>query len=1139
MRLALGRSFQRFTVCAIISSFSLFLPRPAAAQMLYGSLVGNVTDESSHSIPAAEVAITNSETNFTRKVRTNESGGYSLANIPPGNYAVEINVAGFGKFVRKQVLVAINSTTRVDAVLAVAGLESKITVTAEIEVAQLQTDRGEIRREIANKDFDNLPVGLAGNYQSLLQTLPGVESDSDMRPTRMGGCNPSGSVGFMVNGATTSTTMTNVDGASNSHIWNVGKSAIVPTLEAVESVNVITNSFDAEQGMAGGAVINVQSKGGTNKFHGSLFEYHYNQHMKARDYFRPAGQELGKFISNRYGANLGGPIVRDKLFFFSSYGARLERDNGSAIFSLPSPASRSGNYSNFAAVIYDPATGSADGSGRTPFADNQLPANRMDPTAKKIIGMVPLPNLPGLLTTDANNFFASQPFAANRWSLDNKINWQANSKLNTFVSWNYAHYQATHITAFGPGYIDGPRVQGGNAGDAHGYNNRISAGVNYVFSPTMLMDAFGGWTRQNTNVEQPGIGTNYGLTELNIPGTNGPQRFQSGWPRFAISGYAGIGTEEAYSPYYRNDNQYSIRANFTNTHQRHELRWGADINSEQMNHTQPEFQGGASTGPRGLFTFGTGPTQACLNPDGAGGCRQVSAANNTANGMSAFLLGLPSQIGKNLLTTFPYTTRTWRYSLYVRDRWQASSKLTLNYGVRWEYFPMPSRADRGLERYNPIDNKMYIGGVGDVPRDLGVSSAKTLFAPRLGVAYRATKTLVVRGGYGLSWDPYSLARALRTNHPILIELVVPAPNALSAASTLAKGIPPITAPGLGNGIINIPSNVSAQTVPSDIQRGYIQSFNVTLQKSIWAGWVGEAGYVGTLQTRQMGYTQLNWTPIGGGNVGKLLNKKFGRAADTRQVSPIGGSDYNSLQTRLEKRFSRGYSFALAYTFAKSISDSGLDRSDSTLKIVIPDYYALNRSISGLSRRHNLQMTNVWALPFGKGRQWLHQGVLSSVMGNWQTNSIFALQSGRPFSVTASNTSLNTVSDNTQRADQVKPEVEMLGGIGRGSAYFDPLAYKPVSDPRFGTAGFNSLIGPGRFNWDFSLFRTFVVRERIRIEARAEAFNFTNTPKFGNPGANVSNLQLNPDGSVRNLNGFAEVTSASEERQLQIGIRITF
>jgi hypothetical protein len=440
---------------------------------------------------------------------------------------------------------------------------------------------------------------------------------------------------------------------------------------------------------------------------------------------------------------------------------------------------------------------------------------------------------------------------------------------------------------------------------------------------------------------------------------------------------------------------------------------------------------------------------------------------------------------------------------------------------------MPTRADRGFERYNPLDNQMYIGGVGDVPKDLGVKSAKNLFAPRFGFAYRATPNFVIRGGYGISWDPYSLARALRTNHPVLSELVVPAENSLVAAAPLSQGIPPIEDPGLDDGIIPVPGTVSTQTVPNDIQRGYIQSWNLTLQRSLFAGFVGEIGYVATRQTRQLGYRELNWANVGTGNAGRQLFQLFGRSASTREVSPIGGSHYDSLQARLQRRFFRGYSLTASYTFGKAISTSGLDTSDSTLPIVIPEYYELNRSVSGLVRRHNLQITNILALPFGRGQRWLNSGGwVSAVAGNWQTNSIIAIMSGRPFSVTASTTGLNAPG-NTQRADQVKAEVEILGGVGRGQPYFDTTAYAPVNEPRFGTAGFNSLYGPGRINWDFSLFRIFRITEGSRLEFRAEAFNFTNTPKFGNPTANV------------NSTGFGEITSASEERQFQVGFRYQF
>lgn len=1120
----------------VIFLITCLKPDQCNAQVLYGSIVGNVKDQTGAALPGADVTIVNTETNLTRHGITSEAGLYSFPTVPSGTYTVKVALPGFTDFLKANVQVAVNDTTRVDAVLKVGEVTDEVLVTSQ-STALLQTDRAEVRHEVTQKQLSNLPVPVGRNYQNLFETLPGFEMRGSSRGGRMGGCNPSQSRHFNVNGTTRSTTSTNIDGAPTAHIWNVGASATVPALEAIETVNVTTNSFDAEQGLAGGAVINVQIKSGTNDFHGSLFEYHSNHHLRARDFFLPASEDKSKYIHHQWGGTIGGPIRPDKLFFFVSYEGRSERENGTRILSVPGPAVRRGDFSAFDTIIYDPLTGNPDGTERIPFANNQIPADRIDPIVQKIVDRIPFPNLPGRESDESNNFFASTPFSSNRWTIDSKIDWILNNSFNMFGSYSLFDFGAKHVTAFGEA-LHGPRVGGGNAGDAWGNNTKISIGANYIISPALLMDGNFGFVRQSTNVEQPGIGQNIGLDLLGIPGTNGPERFQSGWPRFDVSGYSLYGTEEHWSPYYRDDDQYAYRSNFTWTKQAHEIRWGIDINSEQMNHTQPEFQGGDAMGARGRFIFGTGPTRLCevAGPDG---CSQLSPSVNQVNGFATFLLGLPTEFGKNLLTLFPYTTRNTRYGLYIRDRWQITRQLTLSFGTRWEYFPMPRRANRGFERYDPETNMMQIGGVGNIPEDLGVEMSKKLFGPRLGLAYRITDSFVMRAGYGISIDPYSLSRPLRTNHPILIELVIPAPHSLAPAGRLADGIPPISAPALGDGIIEVPGNVSTQTVPLKFERGYIQSWNVTLQKDLKWGFVGEAGYVATRQVRQLGYRQLNWSPVGGGNAGRQLFSRFGRTANTRMVAPIGGSSYHSLQAQLQRRFADGYSLGVAYTLAKSISDSGSDASDGSVRINIPEFYHLNHTVSGFDRRHRLYITNIMELPFGPGRRWLSDGsFLSKLAGGWQVNSIISFLSGQPFSVTASGASLNAPFS-SQRADQVKEEVKILGGVGPDQPYFDPTAFAPVNEPRFGTAGFNSLRGPGRVNWDFGMFRNFQVSENVNVEFRAEAFNLTNTPKFGAPRSNVSNVRYNADGSIRDLNGFGEITSASEEREFRFGIRIGF
>jgi hypothetical protein len=306
--------------------------------------------------------------------------------------------------------------------------------------------------------------------------------------------------------------------------------------------------------------------------------------------------------------------------------------------------------------------------------------------------------------------------------------------------------------------------------------------------------------------------------------------------------------------------------------------------------------------------------------------------------------------------------------------------------------------------------------------------------------------------------------------------------------------------------------------------------------------------VGTRQVRQIQYMQLNWSPVNGGQPGRQFNKPShnGRTADTLVVDSGGDSQYDALQARLNRRFGNGWSFDVAYTLSRSIGDSGQPDSDNTPRIVIPEYYHLNRALSNFDRLHNLQISSIAELPFGKGKRWLTDGWASSVLGGWQVNNIVSVMSGTPFSVTADGASLNAPGS-TQRADLLSQDPATLGGVGRGHAWFDVLAFgdPAVTTPgqfRFGTADFNLLRGPGIVRWDVGLFRQFRVTDRTNVQLRFECFNCTNTPHFNNPGGNRSALQLNPDGSIRNLNGFGEITSTRAdfpERNIRLGIRLGF
>jgi hypothetical protein len=740
--------------------------------------------------------------------------------------------------------------------------------------------------------------------------------------------------------------------------------------------------------------------------------------------------------------------------------------------------------------------------------------------------MLPRPNLPNAdgsypLT---NNYFIKAPFNFNRWTLDTKVNWNATSKLNIFGRYSQLDFWTFNETVYGD-LLQGMPVGGGNPGTGTGGTYNFSAGATYAFGPSLVADAHFGYVRQSVSVEHSDIGQNKGQSLFGLSGLNGPRAFEGGMPVFDFDTYQDVGITELYMPYIRRDDQYQTVANVTWMKGEHNLRFGTDIYFQGLNHTQPELSAGDNFGARGGFRFRGGPTQLPGGPSG-----------NSFNAWGAFLLGLPDQLGRLNETVAPYTTRMQSYSFYARDQWQVSNRLTVSYGTRYEYFPVPTRVDRGLERYNPDTNLMEVGGVGSVPRDLGISVEKGLFAPRVGVTFRASSSLVARGGFGITNDPYSLARPMRTNYPVLANLVVQAPNAsFGWAGKTADGVPAIPNPDLGNGQIPIASNFTAITIPKKFNRGYIKSWNAAVQKEFKGGFVAEGAYVATRQIDQLGFLELNWSPIGGGQAGRQLNQKFGRTAQTRLVAPIGDSKYDGLQARLDRRFRNGIQLGVGYTLSKSTGIAGAPDSDNTPRIMIPQYYDLNNALSPFDRTHNLNITNVTELPFGPGKPWLKDGVAAAILGGWQVNNLLSFWSGTPFDITASGTSLNAP-ESAQRADQVKSDVEILGGIGRGNAYFDPLAFKPVTEARFGTAPWSAVRGPGYANWDFGLFRQIMLPHHSDVQIRFEVFNLLNTAHFNNPGGNVSNLQLNPDGTVRNLNGFAEVTGAYGERQARIGVR---
>ncbi|MBI5086196.1 MAG: TonB-dependent receptor [Acidobacteria bacterium] len=1078
-----------------------------AAQVLYGSLMGTVSDPSSAAVPKAKVEALNIGTGIVKTTYTDERGAYSFNDLQVGTYKATFSAPAFSTRVVEGLAVLQNTTLRLDSTLQVSQLQESVTISAS--AVTLQTDRADINNVIRSTQIVDLPLlnSQGRNFQGLYKVLPGftppgeVHSDSG---------NPQRSMATQANGMPQSNNNTRVDGATISHPWLPRIVAYVPPVESVETVNIVTNSFDAEQGMAGGAAVNVSIKSGTNEFHGAGWEYHNNSALKARNYFYCLYSCTGdpnrapKDLQNQFGAAVGGPILKNKLFFFSDWERTMRRRAVTALRTVSTAAMRQGNFSGTGTTIFDPASGAANGAGRSAFPGNTVPQTRFDPASITMQGLIPLPNQP----VYPNNYLAVGRYRALRDNVDFKVNYNPTSKLQVFGRYSFSPYEFFDPPSLGEAL--GDATGGGQPGTAPGLIQTAGIGGTYTFTPTILLDANVGYTRLALSAKNIDLGKNYGLDVLKIPGTNGSDYLQSGYPRFTFNTFSSIGNPNVSNPFQFRDPQYVAVANLAVIRGAHSLRFGFEYSKYDINHFQPQ----ASNGPRGGFNFNGGLTS--LN-----GGSPTTGYNSWAD----FLLGLPQGMGKDVQYLNPATVRMPSYGLYARDSWQISRKLTLNYGMRYEYYPAPRRDHWAGERYDPNTDMVYRGGY-----DVG----KGQIAPRLGIAYRMNEKTVIRVGAGISVDPNSF-RYLRDDYPATISTQYTGASSFQAAGTLRTGIPAVVGPDLKLDVVPLPSAVGTTTFPQVFHRGYVESWNATVQRDVGLGFNVQAAYVGSRGVRQTVNQNINASGPGGGSTGRALYAKFGRTSNITYHNPFRTTVYDGLQIQTTRRVGATL-LGVSYTFSKSLSWG--DDTDSGLTWNWVPMLHRNRAVAGFDRTHNFQFYGNYELPFGRKHALAKHGVAAAIAGGWQVNWILSRMSGTPFTVGTSGSSVNT-QGNTQTADQVKPAVTILGGHGVGQSYFDPLAFKAVTEVRFGNSGRNILRGPGVFNLDGSLFRNFRMTERFGLQVRMEMFGVTNTPQFGNPGATVSNMTFNADSSIRALNGYTEITGAGGERQIRFAAKITF
>ena len=711
------------------------------------------------------------------------------------------------------------------------------------------------------------------------------------------------------------------------------------------------------------------------------------------------------------------------------------------------------------------------------------------------------------------NYLAGGSTTFFRDTLDSKVNFNHTDKLTSFVRFSMLDYRMRNDQVFGN--LGGNRLHPTNSNPGTGFGNTYSGTLSttYVATPNFVVDAYFGYTFVDTNVEQdnPGPKRGLGFPRDSRTAVEPPHRWRLAAPEYQrFRADRPSPTSSCRTTAQTRSGSNVANANWTKGS--HNIRFGTDIYYQNLNHNQPEFSGSIG-GSQGRFVFNTGPTR--LNNTGG----VADSRSTDYNGWGAFLLGVAQDAGK--IWQFPdngYHTRTSLFSWYVRDRWQVNQKLTMTLGGRFELYPFPTRKDRGLERFIMDDtsglsggvgpNDMVICGAGNQPKDCGITVGKQMFVPRVGLAYRATNNLVVRAGYGITVDPFNWARPLRTNYPVM-EVFNINESGFRYGTTLRDGLPVIQEPDISSGVLPTPTNAAVRFMDNNnAVRGYIQSWNASIEKRFAGDWIGTVSYVATRSVNQLAGLEQNWSPIGTGNGGRQLNNAtFGnRVVTTGLFGSLGTPKYDGLQTKLEHRMSNGFQMNFAYTWAHTRAFTDEDSGDGPNRFGIPEFYSRAYGRANQDVRHNFQWTGIYESPFGKGKKYLNSGPGAWILGGWQFNNLLSLYTGTPFSVTAPGGDLNS-QGLSQVADCIgKPN--KLGNFRDQSPMYDPSAFQDPNEvfgntPRLGTCGVNILSGAGLFNMDIGLFRKFQVTEKVDIQFRAEGFNITNTPKLSNPNSDVS------------------------------------
>ena len=914
------------------------------AQAVSGTIVGTVTDANGAVVSNAQIIIILPGQSAQHASVTNESGNFSEPNLPPGIYSVTVISQGFKKEVRENIVLNTNTTTRVDFTLDTGSVTETVTVTTAPPA--LQTDRADISTQIEERHIADLPLSSGNSFQSLLNTVPG------MAPVVFNNSqffNANNDLSTNANGQSSYVNLYQIEGIDDDQRTGI-HIILVPPAAAIQNVDITTNNFEAEFGRAVGTVVNVTLKSGTNAFHGSVFQNMENNGVNARNYF--ATGPNGRLVYNYTGGSIGGPILKNKLFFFADFLRVSDHESSTINANIPYYNVTNGNInlSGYSGQVYDPNTGdtadcqgaatsSACGTGRTAFAGNLIPLTNpgLNKVGLKVLQDIdalarnPVTNLASaayIAGKTTNNFSYNTPFSKDFISYDIKGDYTITAKDH--LSGRFSHQTTNTYQAPLFGSFYGGPASGGF--EATGIAAAYSTGFNYdhVFSPTLFTEARAGLAHLRNSAQQTDYGSNDAKT-LGIPG-NGPNGTNntpttSGQVAFAVNNFTSpfIGYS-ASLPWLRAESNIDFANNWTKILGNHSLKAGADIRR-----VRDDLLQGNNNAAAGQFYFSENQTSA------PGATAFNGSVTGQANDIASVLFNVPNQVGQDTNSTFPAYRQTWLF-FFASDKWQATPKLTLDFGVRWELYPPATpRKPGGFVNYNPSNNQLVLAGMNGNPSNLGMQSDYTNFAPRLGASYRMTEKTVVRGGFGVSYVPF-VDNSYAYNYPIKTSTfytITPtygaALNPAGGVVNLVTGVPATpTVTFTSNGTLtesaaNGTIGLANLYIPLNFKNAYVSSWNAAVQQVLPADMTLQLAYVANHGTRIDVAQNINqpsvygqsaaFDPLNHGSDG--VTPTFLKTAAVTEYFLGYSTNYQSLQVQLSRRFTKGLAFSSAFTWGKA------------------------------------------------------------------------------------------------------------------------------------------------------------------------------------------------------------------------------